>query len=59
MKGLLGGTKEKVIGRVGHKLGLTHRAGGSWNRSATGIQTLDESGVRQKVTVGGTLLVPD
>ena len=59
MKGLLGGTKEKVIGRVGHELGLTHSAGGSRNRSASGVQTLNESGVRQEVTAGGSLQVPD
>jgi hypothetical protein len=55
---LLGGAKEKVVGRVGHELGLTHSAGGSRNRSAIGVQALDESGGRQKVAAGGPLLVP-
>lgn len=39
--------EEKVVGRVGHELSLTHGAGGGRNRSAVGVQALDEGGVEQ------------
>ena len=51
-------SEEKVVGRVGHELSLTHSAGGGRNSSAGSVQTLDESGFEQEVTARGPLFVP-
>ena len=59
VKGLLVLAEEEVVGRVGHELSLTHRAGGGRNSSAAGVQTLDEGGFGQEVAAGWPFLVPD
>lgn len=52
-------SEEEVVGRVGHELGLTHRARGGWNRSSSGVQTLDEGGFGQEVAARASLEGPD
>lgn len=45
--GLLARTEEKIIRRVRYELSLTHRAGAGRNRSAVGVQALDEGSFEQ------------
>lgn len=51
-------SEEEVVGRIGHELSLTHRAGGGRNSSAGSVQTLDESALEQEVTARRPLFVP-
>ena len=59
MELLLVGSVKEVVGRVGHELSLTRRAGGGRNSSAVGVQTLNEGCVGQEVTAGRAFFISD